>query len=129
MSMLPGSAARQVPTGVHYGFAGAGRSGSPQLASARRGCSRSRETASGPRWHPGAAPAPGPLREDKRMSAVSPGSPGTPDSGEPPRLPLRWAVITGVTAAAGIACFAAGGIAVAITAAAAVAVTLHELLT
>ena len=61
------------------------------------------------------------------MSAVSPG-PGTPNSGEPPRLPVRWAVITGVTAAVGIACFAAGGIAVAVTAAAAVAVALHELL-
>jgi hypothetical protein len=69
------------------------------------------------------------MREDKHMSAVSPKSPGTPDSGEPARLPLRWAVITGITAAAGIACFAAGGIAVAITAAAAVAVALHELLT
>jgi hypothetical protein len=62
------------------------------------------------------------------MSAVSPGSPGTPNSGEPPRLPLRWAVIIGVTAAAGIACFAAGGVAAAIVAATAVAVALHELL-
>jgi hypothetical protein len=59
------------------------------------------------------------------MSAVSAG-PGTPNSGDPPRLPVRWAVITGVTAAVGIACFA--GIAVAVTAAAAVAVALHELL-
>jgi len=44
------------------------------------------------------------------------------------RLPLRWAVITGVAVAAGIACFAAGGIAAAVTAAAVVAVALHELL-
>ena len=62
------------------------------------------------------------------MSAVLPESPGTPNSGEPPRLPLRWAVITGVTASVGIACFAAGGIAVAVAAAAAVAVALHGLL-
>jgi hypothetical protein len=62
------------------------------------------------------------------MTAVSPGSPGTPNSGEPPRLPLRWAVIIGVTVAVGIACFAPGGIAAAIAAAVAVAVALHELL-
>jgi hypothetical protein len=62
------------------------------------------------------------------MTPVSPGSPGTPNSGEPPQLPLRWAVIIGVTAAAGIACFAAGGIAVAVAAAAGVAAALHELL-
>lgn len=62
------------------------------------------------------------------MSVVSPGSPGTPNSGEPPRLPLRWAVIIGVTAAASIACFAAGGIAAAVVAAAAVAVALHQML-
>jgi len=63
------------------------------------------------------------------MTVVSPGSPGTRNSGEPPRLPLRWAVIIGVTAAAGIACFAAVGIVAAVAAAAAVAVALHELLT
>ncbi len=63
------------------------------------------------------------------MPAVSPGSPGTPNGGEPPRLPLRWAVIIGVSAAAGIACFADGGIAAAVAAAAAVAGALDQLLT
>lgn len=67
--------------------------------------------------------------EDKRISVVSPGFPGAPNRGEPPRLPLRWAIIIGVSTAAGIASFAAGGIAAAIGAAAAVAVALHELLT
>ena len=63
------------------------------------------------------------------MPVVSPGFPCTPNPGEPPRLPLRWAVIIGVAAAAGIASFTAGGIAAAIAAATAVAVALHELLT
>lgn len=62
------------------------------------------------------------------MTAVSRGSPGTPNGEEPSRLPLRWAVIIGVAAAAGIACFPAGGIAAAIAAAVAVAVALHQLL-
>jgi hypothetical protein len=62
------------------------------------------------------------------MTAVSPGSPGTSNSGEPPRLPLRWAVIIGVTAAVGIACFVAGGIGAAVVAAAAVAAALHKML-
>lgn len=65
------------------------------------------------------------------MSTVSPGSPGTPNSGgsgEPPRLPLRWAVIVLVTAAAGIACYSAGGIYPAVIAAAAVAAVLHKML-
>jgi hypothetical protein len=65
------------------------------------------------------------------MKTVSPGSSGTPDStgpGEPPRLPLRWAIIVGVTAAVGIACFAAGGIDAATIAAAAVAAGLHKML-
>lgn len=62
------------------------------------------------------------------MSVVSPGSPGTPNDGEPPRLPLRWAVIIGLTAA-GIACFSAGGVVAADAGAAAVAVALLDLLT
>ena len=78
--------------------------------------------------HPGAAPSARSVREDKRVTAVSTESPGTPNSGEPPRLPLRWAVIIGVTVAVGIACFAAGGIVAAVAAATAVAVALHELL-
>ena len=72
---------------------------------------------------------PGPLREDKCMSVVSPGSSGGPNRGEPPRLPLRWAVIIGASAAAGIACFADGGIATAVAAAVAVAGALDQLLT
>ena len=66
------------------------------------------------------------------MSEVSPGSPGTPANGvpeEPPtRLPLRWAIIVMVTAAAGIGCFAAAGISAAVVAAAAVAAALHKML-
>ena len=65
------------------------------------------------------------------MTAVSPGSASTPNGdgpGEPSRLPLRWAVIIGMSAATGIACFAAAGIGAAIVAATAVAVALHEIL-
>jgi hypothetical protein len=66
------------------------------------------------------------------MSPVSPGSSGTPNSpgsGEPAgRLPLRWAFIVLVTAAAGIACFAACGIAAAVVGASAVAAALHSML-
>jgi len=65
------------------------------------------------------------------MTAVSPGSSGVPNSDGPEvpsRLPLRWAVIIGVTAAVGIACFAAGGIVAAVAGATAVAVALHELI-
>jgi hypothetical protein len=66
------------------------------------------------------------------MPSVSPGSPGTPNSEgseeSPARLPLRWAVIVLVTATAGIACFAAGGIYPAVVAAAAVAAALHKIL-
>lgn len=66
------------------------------------------------------------------MSAVSPGPPGTSNSGsseEPPaRLPLRWAIIVLVAAAAGIGCFTAAGIGAAVVAAAAVAVALHQML-
>ncbi len=66
------------------------------------------------------------------MATVSPGSPGTPtnaSSGEPGgRLPLRWAFIILVTAAAGIACFTADGMAAAVAGAAAVVVALHSML-
>lgn len=62
------------------------------------------------------------------MTSVSPGSSGAPNSQGPPRLPLRWAVIIGVTVAAGLACFVAAGISAAIVAAAAVAVALHQML-
>ena len=63
------------------------------------------------------------------MATVSPDSSGTPNGGEPPaRLPLRWAIIVLVTAAAAVACFAAGGIAAAIVGASAVAVALHSML-
>jgi hypothetical protein len=126
--MLLGFAARLVPAGVHYGSAGTGKARGLQLGSAK---ARPPPLAGNRERPPGATggrSSARSLEEDKRMSIVSPGSPGTPDSGEPPRLPVRWAVIIGVTAAAGIACFPAGGIVAAVAAATAVAVALHELL-
>lgn len=66
------------------------------------------------------------------MATVSPDSSGTPKStgngDQPERLPLRWALIVLVTAAAGIACFTAGGITAAVVGAAAVAAALHSML-
>ena len=51
-----------------------------------------------------------------------------PPSPDPQRLPLRWAIIAMLTAAAGAIGFVVGGPVVAITAAAAVAVAAHTIL-
>jgi hypothetical protein len=66
------------------------------------------------------------------MATVSPDSSGTSYSArgstQPGRLPLRWALIVLVTAAAGIACFTADGVAAAVVGASAVAAALHSML-
>jgi hypothetical protein len=62
------------------------------------------------------------------MSTVSPDAPSTSSSEGPGRLPVRWAFIVLVTAAAGIACFGAGSIAAAVIGASAVAGVLHSML-